>query len=234
MTAWHLETAQSLLTWLADYAPEQAAALTAKFDLTPARLAHWQEIADNLVFHHDPESGLIEQFDGFFERTEVDWPAFAGRTESMQTLLGIEGANEHQVLKQPDVLLLFNLLPDRFGAKEWAANWAYYEPRTDHSYGSSLGPSMHAWTACVMGEPERAYEHFMRAARADLLDVRGNAGDGMHAASCGGLWQAVVFGFAGLRMDGENFETRPHLPAHWTRLRFNFILRGQRHTVDLR
>ena len=234
MAAWHLETAIEIGSWLADRAPEQAAQLADQLDLGPKRFARWREIAQNLVFHHDAETGLIEQFDGFFKRKEVDWPAYADRTKSMQVLLGIEGANEHQVLKQPDVLLLFNLLPDRFGAKEWAANWAYYEPRTDHTYGSSLGPSMHAWTACVMGEPERAYEHFMRAARADLQDVRGNAGDGMHIASSGGIWQALVFGFAGFRLSEDGYTTRPQLPRHWRRLRFTVTVRGQRHVVDLR
>jgi kojibiose phosphorylase len=54
--------------------------------------------------------------------------------------------------------------------------------------------------ACRVGDHERGYEHFLRATRADLLDVRGNAGDGIHGASAGGLWQAAVFGFGGLRV----------------------------------
>ena len=51
------------------------------------------------------------------------------------------------------------------------------------TYGSSLGPSIQAIMACRLGKvrptPTR---HFMRAARADLRDVRGNAGDGIHGA----------------------------------------------------
>lgn len=234
MVIWHLEHALKALDWLRERDPERASALQRGLDLTPERLARWRNIMGNLVFHQDPETGLIEQFDGFFLLPEVDWPAFGDRTTSMQVLLGIDGANAHQVLKQPDVILLLCLLRDAFSQRDLQANWDYYAPRTDHSYGSSLGPAVHAWAACELGQPEIAYEHFMRAAKADLWDVRGNAGDGIHAASAGGLWQAVVFGFAGLRFQDGAPVTRPRLPKHWRRLAFSVIYRGKRYRFDLR
>ena len=151
----------------------------------------------------------------------------------MQSLLGIEGANQHQVLKQADVIMLLCLLREHFDRVTWHANWDYYNPRTDHSYGSSLSPAIHAWAACELDQPELAYEHFMRAARADLRDIRGNADDGIHAASAGGLWQALVFGFAGLRATADGYTLKPNLPFHWKRLAFKFIHRGEWHEVDL-
>ncbi|MEZ4734752.1 MAG: HAD-IA family hydrolase [Caldilineaceae bacterium] len=232
MVRWHLHTAVALLAWLEDRDAGRAATVRTALELTPDRLAHWQTIADNLVFLHDPDSGLIEQFDGFFHLPEVDWPQYANRSQSMQTLLGIEGANAHQVLKQPDVLMLLLLLADHFAVEDLAVNWAYYSPRTDHEYGSSLGPAFHAWAACRLGQPAAAYEHFP-AARADLGDVRGNAADGIHIASAGGLWQAAVFGFAGLRFTDHGFTLQPCLPAHWRRLAFTLRLQGEPHTVDL-
>jgi kojibiose phosphorylase len=234
MVRWHLRKAIGLLDWLAEQDAARAEELAALLELTPERLARWEEIAANLVLHRDEETGLIEQFDGFFELKEVEWPAYLVRTRSMQALLGIEGANEHQVLKQPDVLLLQVLLPDEYSLEELRVNWDYYAPRTDHTYGSSLGPSIHAWAACRLGDPEEAYAHFMRAALADIDDVRGNARDGIHAASSGGLWQALAFGFAGLRVQGDTYTVQPHLPSHWKRLAFQFMLRGETHTVDVR
>jgi kojibiose phosphorylase len=106
-------------------------------------------------------------------------------------------------------------------------------PKTDHVYGSSLGPSFHAWAACEIGRPEEAYQHFMLAARADLHNPRGNAGDGIHAASAGGLWQAMVLGFAGLKMSREGHTLTPRLPAHWQRLAFNYQYQGERYVVDI-
>jgi kojibiose phosphorylase len=85
-----------------------------------------------------------------------------------------------------------------------------------------------------MNRPDEAYEHFMLAARADLHDVRGNANDGIHAASAGGLWQAIVFGFAGLRLTPAGPELRPRFPSHWTRVAFSYLYRGEKKVVDLR
>ena len=62
-------------------------------------------------------------------------------------------------------------------------------------------------------------------------DVRGNAGDGIHGASAGGLWQAVVFGFAGLEVTADGWHTTPMLPNHWARVEFGFDHRGVRQRV---
>ena len=234
MVIWHLAHARKALAWLEQSHPEEAAALRRRLKITPERLAYWQRIEAKLVVRHDPKTGLIEQFDGFFQLPEVDWSQFAQRESSMQALLGIQGANTRQVLKQPDVILLLCLLRDEYGPKECRANWEYYAPRTDHTYGSSLGPAIHAWAACELGEPETAYEHFMRAARADLRDVRGNAADGIHAASAGAVWQALVFGFAGLRFEGKGPRLQPRLPSRWQRLAFTFYRKGRRYRADLR
>jgi kojibiose phosphorylase len=107
-------------------------------------------------------------------------------------------------------------------------------PLTDHTYGSSLGPSFHAWAAAEMDRPQEAYEHFMLAARADLRDVRGNAGEGIHAASAGGVWQAAVFGFGGLRLEEGRLRVRPRLPDQWQRLQFTVTHRGRAYAIDIR
>jgi kojibiose phosphorylase len=233
MAQWHLETAMRLLRWLEETYPEKAAELKERLDLNPARLGQWQDVAANLILHYDRTTGLMEQFDNFFQLKEVNWPAYADRTLSMQVILGIEGANEHQVLKQADAILLLCLLREEYDERTWQANWDYYNPRTDHSYGSSLSPAMHAWAAAEMDRPEEAYNHFMLAARADLKDIRGNAGDGIHAASAGGLWQAAVFGFAGLRLTANGFKVEPLLPGNWRRLAFPIRYHGQRYYVNI-
>jgi kojibiose phosphorylase len=160
--------------------------------------------------------------------------ALEPRSKSVQELLGIEGAAETQVIKQPDVLMLQYLLADDYSDEVVQANYAYYAPRTDHTYGSSLGPSIQAIMACRVGQVEEAYEHFMRAARADLRDVRGNAGDGIHGASAAGTWQAAVFGFGGLRLHASGWDVTPRLPAHWKRLAFKFYYHGELRQVDIR
>ena len=75
----------------------------------------------------------------------------------------------------------------------------------------------------------------MRAARADLFDVRNNAGDGIHGASAGGLWQAVVFGFAGLRYSAadQQWHTHPALPKNWKRVAFKMMIHGKELSFDI-
>jgi trehalose/maltose hydrolase-like predicted phosphorylase len=224
---WHLQTALHLVEWLQQESPAAWRKHQKNLRLSASELKLWQKVIDQIFISYDPATGLIEQFDGYFKRTDVDLHALEPRTESVQSLLGIEGACDTQVLKQPDVLMLFYLLPALFTEKDLLANFRYYTPRTDHTFGSSLGPSIQAILSCRVGDPAAAYEHFMRAARADLFDVRGNAGDGIHGASAGGLWQAVVFGFAGLHQVGEEWQTRSELPSHWSRVAFKIVSKGK-------
>ncbi len=236
MAQWHLQTALQVLDWLQSRYPAKHAELVAALDLSPQRLAHWRHVIEAMFIPMDPDTGLIEQFTGYFRLPDADIAALRDphRTRSMQAILGIEGCAATQILKQPDVLMLQYLLPERFTPEQVRVNYDYYDPRTDHEHGSSLGPSISAVMACRVGAIEAAYQHFLRAARADLRDIRHNAGDGIHAASAGGLWQAVVFGFAGLHLHTDGtWSLQPRLPAHWTRLAFRFYLRGQPQSVDL-
>jgi beta-phosphoglucomutase len=231
---WHLQTALAIAAWLQAQYPAKANELFASLNLTDDALAHWQEISQHIVFLHDETTGLIDQFEGFFDLEQVSPQFIAEADQSLQVIFGIEGANKRQVLKQADVIMLLCLFREQFDRKTWQTNWDTYMPKTDHVYGSSLGPSFHAWAACEMDRPEEAYEHFMLAARADLRNPRGNAGDGIHAASAGGVWQALAFGFAGLRLTEDGYTLNPRLPTHWRRLSFNFYLHGAQHTVDIR
>ncbi len=232
MAQWNLQTALEALAWLKDNAPRKMSELVERLDLSDQRLAHWQHVIDFIYLPVLP-SGLVEQFDGYFRLKDVDLSELEPRSVSAQVLFGIEGVSQTQVIKQPDVLMLFYLLKDFYPEQVVRTNYDYYTPRTDHTYGSSLGPAVQATLACEMGLEEAAYEHFLRAARADLLDVRGNSGDGIHGASAGGLWQAVVFGFAGLRVTRQGWSVNPRLPKSWKRLAFKFFLNGEVQEVDL-
>ena len=228
--AWHLRTAADLIEWLRERDLGKAASLGAN----PESAARFRSVADLIFLPRDGGSGVVEQFDGYFSRQDIDLAEYAGRTSSMQAILGIEGVAQTQVIKQPDVLMLAYLLPDVLSPTDLATNYAYYTARTDHTYGSSLGPAIQAIMAVHMGDVDEAYRHFMRAAHADLEDVRGNSADGIHAASAGGLWQALVFGFAGVRFEGEAVVTQPRLPSHWSRLAFRLVRHGQLVDMDLR
>ena len=232
MAQWNLQTALEMLEWLQGRSPQKASELIARLDLNEDRLNKWRDVIEKVYLHIEP-SGLIEQFEGYYGRKEIDLPALEPRTKSAQEIFGIEGCNETQILKQPDVLMMQYILRDHYSDESVRVNYEYYDPRTDHSFGSSLGPSIMTIMACDVGKPEDAYEHFIRAVRADLRDVRGNAGDGIHAASAGGTWQSVIFGFGGLRVTPDGWTIQPRLPKHWQRLSFKFFHRGRLESVEV-
>ncbi len=233
MAQWNLQTALEVLDWLRAEAPARADELTAGLELTPARLDQWRDVIARLYFPIEA-SGLIQQFDNYFNLKPVFMSGLEPRDLSTQQLFGVEGSQERQAIKQPDVLMLLYLLRDDFDHAVTRVNYDYYNPRTDHTYGSSLGPAVSAITACAVGKVAESYEHFYRAAFADLRDLRGNSGDGIHGAAVGGMWQALVFGFAGLRLTADGWTTTPCLPEKWTRLAFQFLVRGAWQQVDIK
>lgn len=232
LAQWNLETGLEVLAWLREHAPDTHSRLVGELNLNEIRLKKWGDVIQKVYLNIDP-SGLIEQFEGYYQRKDINLASLEPRTKSAQEIFGIEGCNETQILKQPDVLMLQYLLREHFADESVMVNYNHYMPRTDHTYGSSLGPSIMAIMACDVNKPEDAYEHFIRAVRADLRDVRGNAGDGIHAASAGGSWLSVVFGFGGLRINGEVCEIHPRLPQHWKRLVFKIFHRNEAHTFDI-
>jgi kojibiose phosphorylase len=233
MVQWQLQSSLALWDWLKQAYPEKSAELAQQLHLTTERLHHWAEIQERLFVNQDKSSGLIEQFEGFFGLEDVNLADYEPRTTSIQGLLGIEATSKKQILKQPDVLMLLYLLRQHYDYNTLHNNWQYYSQRTDHTYGSSLGPAIHAILACDLNQPTEAYTHFLRAALVDLEDVRLNAKEGIHAASAGGVWQAVVFGFGGIRMTQFGPVACAKLPPNWTRLKFRLQWHNEWYDFDL-
>jgi kojibiose phosphorylase len=231
--AWHLRAAAEIGEWLLGQSPARARELLGEPKDAAATLADFRRVADAIHLGLQRADGVVEQFDGYFQLRGVDLARYADRADSMQAILGMAGVAETQIIKQPDVLMLAALLPETFSHNQLVANYDYYDPRTDHVSGSSLGPGIQALVAAQLGHVGAAYEHFLRAARVDLADVRGNTQDGTHAASNGALWQAIVFGFAGVVFEGDEVRTTPHLPPHWRRLSFRLAHHGRIVDVDL-
>ena len=76
-------------------------------------------------------------------------------------------------------------------------------------------------------------KYFRRALWMDLGDLQGNTTDGVHVASAGGVWMAIVYGFAGMSCDDRGVRFDPRLPAEWDRLKFNIRFRGEALHVKL-
>ena len=238
MVQWHLEKAVAVYDWLQQKFPAYSIELGQRLQLTSEHRLRWQTTIAKIYIPYDAKTELIEQFEGFFQLKDIDLKEYEPRLRSIQAVLGIEETNQRQVLKQPDVLMLLYLMRDTRSGPNCRdilqKNWDYYAPRTDSTYGSSLTPAIHAILAAHLGKTAEANEQFMRAALVDLEDNRGNTEDGIHAASAGGVWQAVVFGFGGIQLLDSAPVATPHLPPTWTRLKFKLHWRGTWHSFDLK
>jgi trehalose/maltose hydrolase-like predicted phosphorylase len=135
-----------------------------------------------------------------------------------------------QLIKQADVLMLHHLVPEELAAGSLGPCLAFYEPRTAH--GSSLSPAISASLLARSGQPDRALELFRMAARLDLDDLTGTTAGGLHLATMGGVWQALAYGFLGLRAEGSvagrgTLAIDPCPPEAWSALGLTFVFRGQ-------
>ena len=224
LARWNLRAADALCDRFPDVA--------ARLDVTPDERDRWEEVAAGLVVAFDPETRLYEQFAGFFELEDVRAVDLAPRPFTGEMVVGVDRLRTTQVVKQTDVLMLGVMLPEEVDGQTQEANYRYYEPRTSH--GSSLSPAMHALVAARVGDLDDALAYFHLAGGVDLDNRMGNAADGVHIATMGGLWQAAVFGFGGIRADGDAVRIDPRLPAAWTGLTFPIRWRGTRIGVDVR
>lgn len=231
MARFNLEFGLDTAAWLQRHHRQAGLGLRDRLKLDDRELEEWRGVAAGLVDGDSPGSGLIEEFAGYFDLEDLDLRSLEPRAAAIQVLLGIEATARTQVVKQADVVLLMFLLGDRYDPAAVARNFDYYEPRCDHA--SSLSPSIHALVAARLGHFEAARRYFDQAAALDLADEMGNAALGLHAANCGGLWQAVVFGAAGMQPmeDGLGFD--PRLLPGWESLSFAVEWRGRRLEVKI-
>ena len=186
----------------------------------------------------DPETGLIEQFDGYFRLEDCTLGEVRSRLLDPKEYWGGQSgvASGTQIIKQADVLFLLWLFRAEFSRDVLRANWRYYEPRTEH--GSSLSPCVYALTACETGNPDWGYPYFLQSAS---IDLKGGgkqfAGSvyigGSHPAASGGAWMVAAFGFAGLRFENGAPAVSPRLPRQWDRLEFPLFYRGERYRISI-
>lgn len=56
----------------------------------------------------------------------------------------------------------------------------------------------------------------------------GSSNAGIHAASFGGVWQCIVYGFGGVRMLDGKLHLHPSLLEEWDELTFTILWKGQK------
>jgi len=232
MVKWQLNKTIQFSKWVKMNQPEFWKKVTSKIKLTLNELSDWKEKADKIYIGMDKTSGFIHQYEGFTDKREVDLLKYKGKVEAITQDYNWEEITQMQVLKQSDIIMLLYLLGDDFSQETKRLNWDYYEPRTLHD--SSLSQSIHAILALDIDDIKKGYEYFERSIRIDLGEDLKTSWGGLHAASLGGNWQAVVNGFGGVRItyDGK-LRINPHLPKRWKNLKFKITWRGEKYSIEI-
>ncbi len=230
MAAENLRMAADAVAWLRAEHPRDLQRLTQRVGLRDDEEATWRRAAERMYVPFDPKAGVHLQDDRFLEQLPWD---FAGTPADRYPLLlhfHPLVIYRHQVIKQADVVLATVLLPERFSREERRRIFEYYDPLTTGD--SSLSECIQAIAAADVGKYRTAEEYLVDAAAVDIADRAGNLRDGVHVASAGGAWMAVVQGFAGYRWRGTRFA--PMLPTRARRLCFPLQVRGSVLEVDIR
>ncbi len=230
---WCLRKAVECAGTLRESRPEVFERLDRELDLQTAR-EMWRERADRLYLPQPEETGVIPQDDTYMSLDQVDLSKYR-RAKIPGAIFrehNLEQINRMQVSKQADVILLLDLFPNLFDARIRRACWDYYEPRALHD--SSLSLTSHCLMACELGEIPVAYELFKRAMFIDMGPNLTGSDAGVHAASLGGLWQCVVFGFGGVRSsDNGMLSVNPRLPEKWRSIAFAISWQGTELDISL-
>jgi kojibiose phosphorylase len=232
------EIANATVDYLKHNYPSTLETLANKIDITN-ELPMFVEAADLLyVPQPDKETGVIEQFDGYFKlKDSTIEEVKAKMIHPNEYLGGGQGlAVPTKVIKQADVIMMLNLFKDRFSTEIKKANWEYYEPRTEH--GSSLSACAYAMVAAEFGNIDVTYSYFLKTAKIDIeakyhVYVGTIFMGGSHPAANGGAWMTAVFGFGGVKAGEENVIINPRLYEKWNKLQFNLVYKGDRFTVKI-
>jgi len=204
--------------------------LVEDISLTEAEVTDWRLAADAMYVPYDFDLGITPQDENFLSNEPWDFERTPPSKYPMLLHFHPLVIYRHQVLKQADVVLADFLLGDEFSFELKKANFDYYDPITTGD--SSLSASVEAIMAAEIGYADRAYQHFEHALFMDLADLAGNTTDGVHMASTGGVWMALVYGFGGLRDYRGELSFDPRLPRDWHHLAFR--LRYRQSTIEVR
>lgn len=208
----------------------RAARLEAANPSEAREFADWRGLADHIVDQLEPD-GRYEQFTGYFGLEPLLASEVSHAPVAADVLLGQRRVAGSQLIKQPDVLMLHHLVPEEVAPESLLPNLDYYGPRTTH--GSSLSPAVMAALLARAGRPDAALEALGPALRLDLDDRSGSTASGLHMATLGGVWQAMLAGFAGVRVRDGVLSVRPVLPARWSKLGLAFRCLGRCVRLDI-
>lgn len=202
----------------------------AKSGITEDILNEIDEVAKKMYLPLE-KTGLIPQFDGYFslDRTlEVEGSGTGKNFQMKQAGL----YHKSQVIKQPDVMLLFSYLNLNISGADYNANWDYYEKMCESS--SSLTFPVHAICSALANRPLSFLEYFSDCTEIDIKDIHRCAYQGVHSGCLAGAWLSVFRGVFGITADERKLNVEPHPILFWEEIKLNFYYHGKAITAEMK
>lgn len=218
MARFNLRYAATILRQLEAERPDDYRAIVDRIGVGHAEIEEWDHVADAIAVPYSENLGIHPQDAHFLEREVWDLPNTS--PDQLPLLLHFHPLviYRFQVLKQTDIVLALFLLGDEFSSMEKRADFDYYDPLTTGD--STLSSVVQSIMAAEVGYQDLALDYFEHSLFVDLADLHQNASDGVHVASTGGVWSALVCGFGGMRDYKGRLSFDPRLPKSWPSLSY--------------
>ena len=173
----------------------------------------FQKAANKMFIPYDEELDISPQDDSFLDKKI--WVFDKSCNDKSPLLLHYHPLvlYRYKVCKQADAVLAHFLYGSEIIKTTILNSFRYYEKITTHD--SSLSKSVFSIVASFLGLNKKAYKYFGNSAEIDMLDLNGNTKDGIHTANMGGSYLALVFGFAGYRVNEKGVYLNPRIPTRW-------------------
>lgn len=225
IASWCMKYAFGAINYMKEKAPEKWTALEDKIKFyETVETGEWQKITDNIYLPFDEELKVFIQHDGFLDKELTPVTELKQEDQPLNQNWSWDRILRSCFIKQADVLQGLYFFEEMFDEETHRRNFEFYEPMTVHE--SSLSPCVHSILAAKLGMAAKAYEMYLRTARLDLDDYNNDTEDGLHITSMAGTWMAVVKGFGGMRVWGEQLILNPSLPKEWESFSFKILFKG--------
>ncbi len=231
MAKHNLSRAYAVMRSFAVERPEEYAATIKRLEVDPDEIREWHDCAEGMFIPYDETLEVHPQDEHFLERELWDLEQTPAELRPLLLHFHPLVIYRFQVLKQADVVLALFLQGDMFSLAEKRADFEYYDPITTGD--STLSAVVQSIVAAEVGYSEMALRYFLTGLYVDLADLHRNTTDGVHIASAGGVWNALVCGFGGMRDHRGALSFDPRLPLEWNGLTFPLSIRGDRLLVEL-
>jgi trehalose/maltose hydrolase-like predicted phosphorylase len=230
----NLQVAAETMEIVRQDAPDRYAALAEKIGLNDNEAETFLEVADGLPIAKDEDRHIVwqcEHFDDGFVDIDIEG-LWADKSRLFGMFVSQEKRYRSKTLKQSDVVALMAVFPHAFSNEEKTASFDYYDPYNTQESSNSM--CHHQIVAANIGRTDLAYESWLKSADIDFGKMP-RSSEGLHFANVGGMWQEIVFGFAGMRsaLAGDVLSFFPCLPPQFRRLAFHVLWKKDRIRVEL-